>query len=184
MAWDRRLLTRTQHLTLLISNLRRVWPVLLPDGSMSRSSNFKEAHPRFKVGLTRGYKPTNKVAIETTREFISTQDEERLSSEKPKFMDSNPSSSLMDAKKEGNAAKGTEEDPEDEHFQSFSLSAPLESLLNHQLLLLLQLRLEHDLGWAGAELLLWEAERLQEKPGKLYNGLRTVSSHPCGNKSS
>lgn len=55
-----------------------------------------------------------------------------------------------------------------------SLSTSLESLLDQQLLRLLQLRRRFNLGWAGAEELLWQTETTQEDPVTLFQKKRKV----------
>ena len=55
-----------------------------------------------------------------------------------------------------------------------SLSTSLESLLDQQLLRLLQLRRRFSLGWAGAEELLWQSETTQEDIATVFQQKRKV----------
>lgn len=53
-------------------------------------------------------------------------------------------------------------------FDRFSLSNALESLMDHSLLKVIQLRLEYGLGWAGAECMFSETERSQLSASDVY----------------
>lgn len=59
-------------------------------------------------------------------------------------------------------------------FRKMSLSASLESLLAHQLFHLLWLRRRFNLGWAGAEELLWQAETTQKDYITVFQQKRKV----------
>ncbi|KAI0704695.1 hypothetical protein C8Q76DRAFT_752492 [Earliella scabrosa] len=52
LTWDKKLRAPNRHLTLFVSDPTGAYPLLQPDGSSSSAE-----HPRFKVGLTTGYKP-------------------------------------------------------------------------------------------------------------------------------
>ena len=55
MAWDSRLLSKTHHLTLLISGIHSMYPVLRGDGTLIDAATKLQ----FRVGLTSRYKPNN-----------------------------------------------------------------------------------------------------------------------------
>src|ERR1700722_12157151 len=69
MAWDRHLLSRTQHLTLFISGLRGTYPPIGADGTYTMDAVRHGAGPRFKVGLGGGYKPGKEEAVIAARTF-------------------------------------------------------------------------------------------------------------------
>lgn len=178
MAWDRRLLSRTQNLTLLISGLRGTYPPFAPDGTYSKDAMARGTQLQFKVGLTKRYKPGKEHALEAKRTFGLVDDEEPG----PSWNSNEPA--LMAIDSEGNTIseidplQGEEEEEEEEddgRFDSFSLSSSLESLLDHSLIRVIQNRLKYGLGWAGAETLLHESERLQQTPEVVYAQSKKVS---------
>lgn len=67
-------------------------------------------------------------------------------------------------------------------FRRMSLSASLESLLDQQLLRLLQLRRRFNLGWAGAEELLWQTETAQEDPITVFQKQTKVPPNAHGSR--
>ncbi|TCD64374.1 hypothetical protein EIP91_004205 [Steccherinum ochraceum] len=170
MAWDFRLLSKSQHLTLLISGMRNSWPVLQKDGSLS--SDFARHGPgklSFRVGLTRSYKPSKDLVLDLVRQFSMQVVEEEQETSAPNtpdldvtmddydpFMDD----SVEEAKPENVDAVEEEESSATFHF---SLSTSLESLMQERFLEALRLRLQFGLGWAAAEILAGEAQKLQQK---------------------
>ncbi|KAM5545525.1 hypothetical protein V8D89_000563 [Ganoderma adspersum] len=169
MAWDKQLLSRPQHLTLLISGLRGVYPVVQSDATYTHSAHFYGSTPQFRVGLTPKYKPTTDEAAETIRRFGLKEEYDAHPAdtvEEPSF-DDLEDDDLMDldgSEQPPEAVEPPEEEPLN-GFQPFSLSSSLESLLNGHFLRILQLRIQYGLGWAAAETLCWEVETSQQPPG-------------------
>lgn len=159
MAWDRRLLSRAQHLTLLISGLRGTYPILDAEGALTKDSVTRGTALQFKVGLTRKYKPSKEHAFEAKRTFgLVEEDLEDVgwSANDDPLMYVEAGAGVDDD------VWDDEEDEEDDGgLDSFSLSSSLESLLDHSLLRVIQTRIKFGLGWSGAELLVSESERLQ-----------------------
>jgi ubiquitin-conjugating enzyme E2 Q len=187
MAWDRRLLSRSQHLCLLISGFRGNYPAITPDGMLSPVAQQFGTALNFKVGLTPRYKPGKEFAKEAARTFgliiNDAEDDLRIQAEKAAAIESfdydNEADSFAESAPLGQA---TIEEPEDDEgcFDRFSLSSSLESLLDQALLKVVQLRRQFKLGWAGAEVLFGEMERTQMKAEDIYAKHRKVSSsfHP------
>lgn len=181
MAWDRRLLSRSQHLCLLISGFRGTYPTISSDGMLSPVAQQFGTALNFKVGLTPGYKPGKEFAREAARTFglITTdaEDDFRIRAEKAAlepFDYDNEGDPFTEPAPPGPVVV---EEPEDRgRFDRFSLSSSLESLLDQALLKVVQLRRAFKLGWAGAEVLLAEVERTQMKPKDIYAKHRQVSS--------
>ncbi|OSX62557.1 hypothetical protein POSPLADRAFT_1046024 [Postia placenta MAD-698-R-SB12] len=166
MAWDRRLLAQSQHLTLLVHGLRGVYPVLRGDGSLSPEAIARGSTPQFKVGMTPRYKPRKEDAVEATRVFgLRENQEPQKEKDLWASVDEDPDEKLDETDNAAEAARSTE-------FEHFSLSTSLETLLNDVFLPVLKLRLKYDLGWAGAEALLWEAERKQQKSEDIAKSMR------------
>ena len=69
MAWDKRLLARTQHLTLLIIGLRGTYPVLQGDGTLPSDAAMRGILPQFRIGLTPLYKPHKEDVAAAVRVF-------------------------------------------------------------------------------------------------------------------
>ncbi|KAE9407147.1 hypothetical protein BT96DRAFT_1014269 [Gymnopus androsaceus JB14] len=165
MAWDRRLLSRTQNLVLLINKFNGVYP---PSGDSTKKLEFR-------VGVCGRYKPSQEHAREVCRNFglitNDAEDELKLAQEKAAAeaamnfdwdMDeddanynANTSASKMQVEEE-------EEEIDVERFDKFSLSGSLDSLMNHAFSKLVDLRRKYGLGWAGAELLYSEIEKSQK----------------------
>lgn len=188
MAWDRRLLLRSQHLTLLITGLRGAYPAIDSKGQYLNEALRRGVTLSFKVGLTQRYKPSKEWAAEASRTFglivEDAEDELRRKAdlllkeqldqdaEKPDLAEED----LMTLLEQEDLVK-EEEDEDDGRFDTFSLSSSLESLLNQSLLRLIQLRRGFGLGWAGAEALLSEVEKNQTKPEDVYKALQHVRHH-------
>jgi ubiquitin-conjugating enzyme E2 Q len=177
MAWDPRLLSRTQNLTLLISGLRGTYPPLKADGTPTEDAVARGTSLQFKVGLTRKYKPSKEHALEVKRTYgLVDEEQQGPPIEEPPLN--------MDAEgyylPEEFPSEEEEEDDDDGRFDSFSLSSSLESLLDHSLVRVIQMRFKYGLGWAGAETLLAEAERLQQTADDVLNTRRKVRACGCG----
>ncbi|CCM01551.1 uncharacterized protein FIBRA_03609 [Fibroporia radiculosa] len=161
MAWDRRLLSKTQHLTLLIHGFRGMYPILQPDGSMSVATETRGVSPQFRVGLTANYKPKKEHVVDAVRLFGLQVRTEASPQREP------PLDPPLDTERR------LDHELERSTFQSFSLSSSLETLLKDHFFDVLRLRLKYDdLGWAGAEVLCWEAKRQQSKPQDVIKLLR------------
>ncbi|OJT02602.1 hypothetical protein TRAPUB_6866 [Trametes pubescens] len=169
VAWDKRLLSGPQYFTLLISGLRGVHPAVEPNGTLSRTAVARSAAPHFRVGLTPNYKPSNEDTAELLRKYGLKEDHD-ASAEDPAKVEQEPQYTDSEEEEEQptdldfDIVEPTElQDAEEiaQGFRPFSLSSSLESLLNGHFLALLQLRIEHNLGWAGAEVLRYEIEATQ-----------------------
>ncbi|KAF8797821.1 hypothetical protein BYT27DRAFT_7204023 [Phlegmacium glaucopus] len=168
MAWDRRLLSCSQHLTLLISGFHGLYPVLENDISYNSSAQRLGVSLGFKVGLSQKYKPGSEQAQEIVRKhgliIQDAEDELRIQAEwaaqqqRNEWLDDLNEDEPMPAE----AAPEEEEIVDEGRFDSFSLSCSLESLMDQSFLKIVQLRRKFDLGWAGAELLHSEIERSQQ----------------------
>lgn len=158
MAWDPQLLSRSQNLTILISGLRGTYPPLKSDGTYSQDAVARGTSLQFKVGVTRRYKPGKEHALEARRNFglVDEVHQAWFAEEHVIPVSDGDGRPLLDE------ASPEDEDDEDECFDTFSLSNSLENLLNHSLVRLIQIRLKYGLGWAGAETLVAEMERLQQ----------------------
>lgn len=177
MAWDRRLLSRSQHLTLLISGFHGVYPVLENDLSYKAFAQKLGVNLSFKVGLSQKYKPGTEQAQEVIRRhgliLKDAEDELRLQKE-AEIAAHRQRMFEMDIDEDDEPMP--EPDPVEEEaetddpyrFDAFSLSSSLESLMDNTFLKLIQLRRKFHLGWAGAELLNTEVEKLQRKPEDIY----------------
>ena len=86
MAWDRRLLSESHSLVLLISGFRGVYPVLGNDGTYTSGAQKISAELTFKVGLSPKYKPGYEHAREAVRKhgliISDAEDELRIQAEK------------------------------------------------------------------------------------------------------
>ena len=170
MAWDKRLLSRPQHLTLLISGLRGVYPVVQPDATYTHSAHVHGSMPQFRVGLTPKYKPTTDEAAETIRRYGLKEEYDAQPAEAVEELsfEDLEDDDMMDL---DTGDQQPEAEPQEEEtltgFQPFSLSSSLESLLNGHFLRILQLRIQYGLGWAAAEALWWEVETSQQPVGDI-----------------
>jgi ubiquitin-conjugating enzyme E2 Q len=170
MAWDRRLLSRTQHLTLLISGLRGTYPPLKGDGTYSHDAAGRGSSLQFKVGLTRRYRPSKEHALEVKRNFgLVDEDPQAWSAEEQPTVVVDAIGTLPD-----DTPVEQEEDDDEGRFDTFSLSNSLESLLDQSLVRVIQTRLKYGLGWAGAETLVSESEKLQHTADHVLASSRKV----------
>ncbi|KAK7457902.1 hypothetical protein VKT23_010249 [Stygiomarasmius scandens] len=171
-AWDRKLMKlvgreggRPYHLVLLISGWRGVYPYPFSAGG--------EMKLKFKVGLSPSYKPSQENGKEACRNFglIVNDAEDELEAEKERERLEKEAMGLlwdedaedMDTPFEIEEGEREEEVVEEDlgTFTPFSLSSSLESLLDGSFLKLVAIRKRWGLGWAGAEVLLGECERMQ-----------------------
>ena len=181
MAWDRRLLARTQHLTLIICGLRGIYPILKADGTYRDDAMHKGASLSFKVGLTQRYKPSKEHAAELVRNFGLVVSEDDLPEDGDEDMLQDPD--LANSELETTiydkiqlpivAEEQRKEENDTGRFERFSLSASLESLLETRFLHVLQLRIKYKLGWVGAETLLAQLETSQKPIDEIFPGLKT-----------
>lgn len=183
MAWDRRLLSSSQHLTLLISGFHGLYPVLENDGSYTPSANRHAIALTFKVGLSERYKPSTEHVQEVIRKhgliLQDAEDEIRIQAEKAALR-----AKMYEFDPEFEDAEEPIQDVVEEEievvdpgrFDRFSLSSSLESLMDQSFLKIVQIRRNFGLGWAGAELLNSEAERLQQKADAVFAMSEEVSS--------
>ncbi|KAG6890413.1 hypothetical protein C0995_008767 [Termitomyces sp. Mi166 len=174
MAWDRRLLSRSQHLTLLISGFRDIYPPLDHGGAYTIQAQRSGISLSFKVGLTGKYKPGKEYAKDAGRTYgliqTDAEDELRLQAEKAAALDDFGFDYDGDYLTEHNQAPTPVIEEHDEgSFDRFSLSSSLESLLDHSLLKLIQFRRKFGLGWAGAELLLSIIEITQTPEDRVFD---------------
>ncbi|TFK43105.1 hypothetical protein BDQ12DRAFT_165045 [Crucibulum laeve] len=178
MAWDRRLLSRSEHLILLISGFRSVYPALESDGTYTLAASRLSSSLSFKVGLCRRYKPGKEYVEEVARKhgliIQDAEDEARLAAEKAaaqaQLFVEWPEDEEFDPAQMEVVPEGEEEEGEgEERFERFSLSSSLEGLMDHSFLKVLQLRRKFDLGWAGAEVLHSEVEKCQMKDDDVFS---------------
>ena len=173
MAWDRRLLSSPQHLTLLISGFHGLYPVLGNDVSYSDSAQRLGVSLGFKVGLSQRYKPGTEQALEIVRKHglitHDAEDEFRTQSEWAaqqqcfERFDDPDENEPMPAEAAPEDKEEVVDDDDEGRFESFSLSSSLESLMDQSFLKIAQLRRKFGLGWAGAELLHSEIE-ISQRP--------------------
>ncbi|KAF8968508.1 hypothetical protein BDZ97DRAFT_1798782 [Flammula alnicola] len=170
MAWDRRLLSCSQHLTLLIGGFHGLYPALENDASYTSSAQRLGVGLTFKVGLSQKYKPRMEQVQEVVRKhgliIPDAEDELRIQAEiaaqKAKFFDYDGDNDEDEPMPDVVEEEVPEvEDPD--RFDPFSLSSSLESLMDQSFLKIVQLRRKFGLGWAGAEFLNAEVEKSQRK---------------------
>lgn len=180
MAWDRRLLSKTQHLTLLISGFRGSYPSISSDGTYNQLAQRLSVTIAFKVGLSHSYKPGKEQTREATRKhgliLRDAEDELRILAEKQVHdWESDPYGDNLPVDEDHIAVEEEQEEEEDEgRFDGFSLSSSLESLLDQSLLRIVQLRRRFGLGWAGAEILHQEIEKCQMTADEVLKMKRPV----------
>ncbi|KAG5729844.1 Ubiquitin-conjugating enzyme E2Q-like protein 1 [Termitomyces sp. T112] len=175
MAWDRRLLSRSQHLTLLISGFRDIYPPLDHECAYTTQAQRSGILLTFKVGLTGTYKPGKEHARDAGQAYgliqADAEDEVQSQAEKAAALDDfgfdHNENYLSEQSQIPTSA--VKEEHEEGSFDRFSLSSSLESLLDHSLLKLIQLRRKFELGWAGAELLLSIVEKTQTPEDRVFD---------------
>ena len=75
VAWDKRLLSQSRYLTLVILNLGGAYPFVRGDGASSQPAS----NLAFKVGLTTSYKPTRRTVTTSSTEQDTEDEGEDLS---------------------------------------------------------------------------------------------------------
>ncbi|KAF7436633.1 hypothetical protein PC9H_003466 [Pleurotus ostreatus] len=148
MAWDRRILSRRQHLTLLMSGFHGHYPPLAADGRYYTEATNSGTSIAFRVGLSSTYKASAKEAKEAFRTFGLVSNDIR----------------------ESTTTEPNEEAKDDGRFETFSLSTPLDTLMNTYFLKIIQLRRKFGLGWSAAEFLCSLVEQKQLSPEDVYQG--------------
>ncbi|KAK7682166.1 hypothetical protein QCA50_014753 [Cerrena zonata] len=84
MAWDSRLLSESQHLTLIIAGFHDVYPVLHHDGFLvPRLKDLGIKDLQFRVGLT----PTYKADKDTLREILCRPDPVKVEEDDPQLVE-------------------------------------------------------------------------------------------------
>ncbi|KAF9481500.1 hypothetical protein BDN70DRAFT_876298 [Pholiota conissans] len=176
MAWDRRLLASSQHLTLLIGGFHGVYPVLEHDASYTSPAQRLGVSLSFKVGLSEKYKPGNENVKDIIRKHgLILQDAEdelriqaELAAQRAKMGDCDSDYDEDEQLQAETAVQAEEEEvPDPGRFDRFSLSNSLESLMDQSFLKIIYLRRKFGLGWAGAELLNSEIEKSQRKDDEI-----------------
>jgi ubiquitin-conjugating enzyme E2 Q len=176
MAWDRRLLASSQHLTLLIGGFHGVYPVLEHDASYTSSAQRLGVSVSFKVGLSEKYKPGTEQVKEVIRKhgliMQDAEDELRIQAEiaaqKAKMFDYDEDYDEAEHLPAETVPEEEEEAVDPGRFDRFSLSSSLESLMDQSFLKIVSLRRKFGLGWAGAELLNSEVEKSQRKDDDVF----------------
>ena len=183
MAWDRRLLSRYQHLVLLISGFHGLYPILNSDGTYAPSAKQLQANLTFKVGLSGRYKPGKEQAQDVVRKhgLIQNDAEDELRIQEEKAAQEKAMAEFWDGEADGEIPEEEEppkeEEPEDPgRFDRFSLTSSLESLFQQSFLELVKFRRQFGIGWAGAEILLSEIEKTQGSVEDVYKALSKVGS--------
>ena len=185
MAWDRRLLSCSQHLTLLVSGFHGLYPVLENDVSYTSSAQRLAVSLGFKVGLSQRYKPGTEQALEIVRKHglitHEAEDEVRIQANLAAMQQRFERSDSDDEDEPTPAEAAPVEEVIDEgRFDGFSLSSSLESLMDQSFLKIVQLRRRFGLGWAGAELLHNEIEISQRKDEDVLKMKHDVSLTSVG----
>jgi ubiquitin-conjugating enzyme E2 Q len=180
MAWDRKLLSSVKNLTLVISGIRGVYPVLLADGTL----NPRLRGLTFRLGLTTGYKPDSALALQLARSFASDGIVRERKGPESTHSDESDNENSEEGSSDIHEEKHEEEKHEDEKEHkdsfSFSLTSSLDALMNDQFLILLQIRLRYGCGWAAAEALLSEVNQSQSKMEDVFGNrvmVRNLSIH-------
>ncbi|KAK7678999.1 hypothetical protein QCA50_017943 [Cerrena zonata] len=152
MAWDSRLLSKSQYLTLIISGMQGIYPFTADDGTfLPNLAGRGVKNLQYHVGLTPQNKPDQNLILSLLRSFnVPTIDEIVLPSIKnihiaESILGRNPS-----------------------HEFNFSLSASLESLLRDRFMQIIRLRLKCNIGWAGAESLISSSSQMQISADELF----------------
>lgn len=186
MAWDPRILDTARHLTLIISGTRGVYPILEANGRVRRQALDRRAKLRFKIGLSKRYKPAKEYLLELARSASllapkrPAQETVPERSPSPMFYsDEEDEYDPMDfhAPYRALVKAPTEEEVEtetDHDFVPLSLSASLEPLLNDRFLDILRYRVKFNIGWAGAEIVDSEVHRLQKDADTVFQGAAEV----------
>lgn len=159
MAWDSRLLFKSQHLTLVISGIHGQYPLLSPEGTLSRDVLARGTSKlTFRVGLTPRYKPDREQVLELVRTYGIQESRPQQDAVKEQSFDIDPE---LDEWQNTPDDLVPLEEAESDTF-NFSLSPSLEALLNDRFMDLLALRVKYSIGWAAAETIMSKVHRLQK----------------------
>lgn len=165
MAWDPRLLSKTQYFTMIISGMQQHYPFIQSNGAIVESLATRGMkNLQFHVGLTSDNKPSEDLLQKLLRNFASFKDtDEQVASKEDDVNDDFGYDFVTEE---------TDQKPNNEF--SFALSTSLESLLCDRFLEILRLRLRYNLGWAAAETLVSCANQTQIPPDELFLDDSTV----------
>lgn len=158
MSWDSQFLLPCQHLVLLISGFRGIYPPVQSDGTLSPAAIRSCTSLNFCVGLSRNYKPSKGHVIALLRRY-------GLHSDQQNGVEDGTFEEHVDVEMES-------ETEDDGAFDKFSLTSSLESLFNEHFLHLLRVRRQFKLGWAAAEELYWRSQELQRTPAVLVKEMQ------------
>jgi len=165
MAWDRRLLAFSQHLTLLISGFHGLYPVLDSNATYTTAAQRLAVSLTFKVGLSEKYKPGAEQVREVIRKHGLIMNDAEDEFKMQELLAAQQTKLEWGSDQEGDPVPDSgpvvEEEVDPNRFDRFSLSSSLESLMDQSFLKLVQIRRKFGLGWAGAELLHAESEKVQ-----------------------
>ncbi|CAL1702918.1 unnamed protein product [Somion occarium] len=176
MAWDSRMLSESHHLTLVISGMRNIYPVLQSDGTFVPNIAARGIQNlQFRVGLTSRYKPDKDLVLTLIRNYgLQAKDEEL----QPQLPPPPSHDYYLDGEEDESdevpsfPEAGPQPEENDHPKFHFSLSTSLESLLHDRFLQAVQLRLKYKIGWAAAELLISRADQVQQRPEAIIHDLR------------
>lgn len=151
MSWDSQFLLPRQHLVLVISGFRGVYPPIRVDGTLTSAALCSGTSLKFNVGFSQQYKPLKERVAASLRQS-GLQFNGGLIED------------CIDVDEEYDNINGT--------FDKLSLSSSFESLLDEHFLSLLRLRQQFNLGWAAAEELRWRSQELQKSPAILVTEMQ------------
>jgi ubiquitin-conjugating enzyme E2 Q len=168
-AWDRNLLATTRHFTLLLTGFQNVYPCLNADGDFTPEAVRRSTSLVFHVGLTPRRKPSKAHAQDVARAYMLVAEEKEEEAPDLTMMDDDYYMDYV------SAPPPKVEEPEDPGiFERFALSHSLESLLNHNFINILRLRLRFKIAWAGAELMQAVIDRHQTRAEDVYHSHEKV----------
>ena len=158
LAWDKRLLSKTRNLTLLITGCHGSYPLEIPSENGADNSR-TQFH--FKVAIVDTYKPSKGSVIEVLR-AIQFLDKDESILKLTRYHTKTVGSETVDGNEEENS------DMKSEKLEPFSWSASLESYLDRHLMRVIRLRRKFQLGWAGAEQLMFDMEALNQREDEIF----------------
>jgi ubiquitin-conjugating enzyme E2 Q len=166
MSWDSQFLLPCQHLVLVMTGFRGVYPPIRSDGTLTTTALWSGASLKFNVGFSRKYKPSKEHVSASLRQYGLQLNQSDLKNESAEdYID-------------------VDEEFDNNTFDKTSLSSSLESLFDEHFLPLLRLRQEFKLGWAAAEELHWNSRALQESPAHVVTKMQEVRyATQCGSHS-
>ncbi|KAJ8597247.1 hypothetical protein M405DRAFT_587353 [Rhizopogon salebrosus TDB-379] len=154
MSWDSQFLLPCQHLVLVMTGFRGVYPPIRSDGTLTTTALCSGASLKFNVGFSRKYKPSKEHVSASLRQYGLQLNQSDLKNELAEdYID-------------------VDEEFDNNTFDKTSLSSSLESLFDEHFLPLLRLRQEFKLGWAAAEELHWNSRALQESPAHVVTKMQ------------